>query len=126
MSKQKRHTYIAVIITVLIIISSFIPDTSYAEGNNQGETIRVGYFQLDGFNDISKDGYFSGYGYEYLMEVAKYTGWNYDFVYKTTDAVTGQEHRLTYKEALKMLENGEVDLVCNVRKTADTERIMAY
>lgn len=120
MSKQKRHTYIAVIITVLIIFSSFIPDTSYA-GNNQGETIRVGYFQLDGFNDISKDGYFSGYGYEYLMEVAKYTGWNYDFVYKTTDAATGQEHRLTYKEALKMLENGKVDLVCNVRKTADTE-----
>nr|WP_315021444.1 diguanylate cyclase [uncultured Aminipila sp.] len=126
MSKQKRHTYIAVIIMVLIIFSSFIPDTSYAEGKDQGETIRVGYFQLDGFNDISKNGYFSGYGYEYLMEIAKYTGWNYDFVYKTTDSATGQEHRLTYKEALKMLENGEVDLVCNVRKTVDTEKSFMF
>ncbi|MHC1723316.1 MAG: diguanylate cyclase [Aminipila sp.] len=122
MSQKKRLTHIALIIIGLIIFSNFIPNTSYAERNNQRETIRVGYFQLDGFNDISKDGYFSGYGYEYLMEIAKYTGWNYDFVYKATDAVTGKEHRLTYNEALKMLENGEVDLVCNVRKTADTEK----
>lgn len=126
MSQQKRHTYIAVIIIVLIISSGFIPETSYAEGNNQGDTIKVGYFQLDGFNDISKDGDFSGYGYEYLMEIAKYTGWNYDFVYKTTDSATGKEHRLTYEEALKMLENGEVDLVCNVRKTADTEKCFMF
>lgn len=121
MSKQKRHTYITVIIIMLIIFSGFIPEVSYAEGNAQEETIKVGYFQLDGFNDISKKGEFSGYGYEYLMEIAKYTGWNYDFVYKTKDVVTGQEHRLTYKEALKMLENGEIDLVCNVRKTKETE-----
>lgn len=122
MSQQKRHTYITAIIIVLIIFSGFIPEVSYAEKDSQEEIIKVGYFQLDGFNDISKTGEFSGYGYEYLMEIAKYTGWDYDFVYKTKDSVTGQEHRLTYKEALNMLENGEIDLVCNVRKTPDTEK----
>ncbi|QHI72188.1 diguanylate cyclase domain-containing protein [Aminipila terrae] len=107
---------------MIIIFSSFIPYTSHAEGKKQADIVRVGYFQLDGFNDVSRDGHFSGYGYEYLMEIAKYTGWNYDFVYKTKDPATGTEHRLTYAEALTMLENGQLDVVCNVGKTLDTEK----
>ncbi|QAT41798.1 transporter substrate-binding domain-containing diguanylate cyclase [Aminipila luticellarii] len=126
MSYKKRHTYVAVIIISIIIFSSFIPYTSYAEGKKQADIIKVGYFQLEGFNDVSRDGHFSGYGYEYLMEIAKYTGWDYDFVYKVRDPATGDEHRMTYEEALKMLEEGQVDIVCNVEKTEQTERAFLF
>ena len=121
MSRKKRPIKLVVIITVIIIFSNFIPYTAFAEGNNQSNIVRVGYFQLDGYNDVSPEGYFSGYGYEYLMEIAKYTGWTYDFVYEKKNVETREKHRLTYKEALQMLKDGDVDLVCNVKKTKNTE-----
>ncbi|MFV0516701.1 MAG: diguanylate cyclase domain-containing protein [Aminipila sp.] len=116
-------TIITAIICMLMIVTFFpISIPSHAEVRHMGKAIKVGYFQLDGFNDISSDGVFSGYGYEYLMEVSKYTGWEYEFVYKTTDQANGRERRLTYEEAINMLKSGEVDIVCNVRKNVETEK----
>lgn len=79
-----------------------------------GEKVRVGYFPLEGYQQIDEDGRFSGYGYEYLQELARYTGWEYEYV--TTD----------WKKCLNMLERGEIDLLGSVQRTPEREEIFAF
>jgi len=82
-------------------------------------SVKVGFFELDGFNDIEGDGSLSGYGYEYLMEISKYTGWKYDFIAFIEDEQG--KHRLTYNDALELLKKGEIDIMGSMRKTPERE-----
>ena len=66
---------------------------------NAAEKVRVGYFQISGYQEIAQDGTRRGFGYDYLQEIAKYTGWEYEYV----DA--------TWDECLNMLAEGEIDLL---------------
>ncbi|QIB68052.1 diguanylate cyclase [Aminipila butyrica] len=119
MPYQKLQVHIiALMMTLILAMSgSFFAYQVYAE-DEESQKVRVGYYQLDGFNDISQDGYYSGYGYEYLMEIAKYTGWEYELVGQVQDLESGITRRMTYEEALNQLEEGKLDLVCHVEKTA--------
>ena len=74
-------------------------------------TIKVGFYQNDGFNDYDIDGNLSGYAFEYLSGLQRYAGWNFAFV-----------ENISFQESLEMLERGEIELVAGVKKTAEPER----
>ncbi|QHI71517.1 transporter substrate-binding domain-containing protein [Aminipila terrae] len=106
---------------IILIVSTLSP--SYADEVKKSP-IKVGFFELDGFNDVDQDGNLSGYGYEYLMEISKYTGWKYNFIYYTEDK--NGKHRLTYYEALDLLKQGKIDIMGSMRKTPERSDLYLY
>ena len=70
-------------------------------------TIRVGYFDFDGYHMTDASGARSGYGYEYLQEMAKFTNWQYTYV------------DCSWAEAQDLLERGEIDILTSAQKTEE-------
>ncbi len=73
------------------------------------QRIRVGYFRYDNFNDATEDGEKSGYGYDILQKLRIYENWNYEYV--------GYDENNTWQDMLRLLENGEIDLLAPVNYT---------
>lgn len=88
------------ILLMIVLISGLFnlsSDNVYAENK---EVVRVGFFELDGFQYYDENGNYKGYNVDYLNLVANYTGWEYEFV-----------DVKTFDDALVMLANKEIDLV---------------
>ena len=100
---------IAVILSI-ICISGMLPMTVFAADSGR-ETIRVGFFAMDGYHMMDENGKRSGYGYEFLQLVSRYQNIDYEYV--------GYEN--SWEEMQQMLEDGEIDLVTSARKTPDRE-----
>lgn len=115
----KKLLYFSIIV-VMIIAFNLVP--SYAEAEQA--PIKVGFFELEGFNDIDEEGNLSGYGYEYLMEISKYTGWKYDFI--SFIGNKNDKHRLTYNEALDLIKNGKIDIMGSIPKTSKASNLYLY
>lgn len=81
---------------------------------SESKTVRVGYFTTRNFQEGGEDEHKRGAGYEYLQKIASLTGWNYEYVYAS------------FGECLKMLENGEIDLMGDVNYTLDRARRMRF
>lgn len=100
--RKARSLYIlgAVVIALLFMV----PSGKLRAAENR---IRVGYFNMSGYQEITEEGNRWGFGYDLLQEVAKYTGWEYEFVDTTWD------------ECLEMVEKGELDLVTCAKITPE-------
>ncbi len=81
----------------LLILSAAMP--AYANDSSESRTIRVGYMDHPGFVIKNENGKFEGYSADYLHEICEYTGWQVEYVLAP------------WAEQLKMLENGEIDIV---------------
>lgn len=68
-----------------------------------GNTVRVGWFECEGYFEEDKNDNLIGFGVDYLNAIAAYTGWEYEFVKSTREG------------CLKMLQSGEIDLMSPVR-----------
>ena len=78
--------------------------------------VRVGLYPLDGYHNY-KDGIpVSGYGYDYLQHLRRYAPWIYEY--------SGIKY--DWPDVFGMLENGELDLVSNIRKTPERELKFAF
>ena len=113
---ENRKKYIAVLMTILCIIMLFPQRISAVEEDSQRETVRVGFFEMNGYHMQDEDGNRSGYGYDTLRLMARY--WNVDYEYIGYDK--------SWSEMQKMLEDGEVDLVTSARKTPEREEKFDY
>lgn len=113
---ENRKKYIAVLMTILCIIMLFPQRISAVVEDPQRETVRVGFFEMNGYHIQDEDGNRSGYGYDTLRLMARY--WNVDYEYIGYDK--------SWSEMQKMLEDGEVDLVTSARKTPEREEIFDY
>lgn len=69
----------------------------------EGNTVRVGWFESEGYFEKDKNGQLIGFGVDYLDAIAAYTGWNYEYVKSTREG------------CLEMLQAGEIDLMSPVR-----------
>ena len=100
------------LLAFVILVSSLVPTSvpvwaSVKEEIEEGSKIvRVGWFEGT-YNTTGANGVRSGYSYEYQQEVAANTGWTYEYV-------TGD-----WLDLMKMLENGELDLLSCVSYTED-------
>ncbi len=68
-----------------------------------GNTVRVGWYESEGYFEKDKNGQLIGFGVDYLNAIAAYTGWEYEFVKSTREG------------CLDMLQTGEIDLMSPVR-----------
>ena len=76
---ENRKKYIAVLMTILCIIMLFPQRISAVVEDPQRETVRVGFFEMNGYHMQDEDGNRSGYGYDTLRLMARY--WNVDYEY---------------------------------------------
>ena len=79
----------------------------------QSEVVKAAWYE-DSYHITNKNGSRSGYGYEYEQAVSAYTGWDYDYV-------TGN-----WEELLKMLQNGEIDLMSSLSYTDERAKTMLF
>ena len=79
----------------------------------QSEVVQAAWYE-DSYHITDKNGSRSGYGYEYEQAVSAYTGWDYDYV-------TGN-----WEELLKMLQNGEIDLMSSLSYTDERAKTMLF
>ena len=77
------------------------------------KVVRVGWYE-DAYHITGENGEKSGYGYEYEQAVAAYTGWKYEYV------------KGEWSQLLKMLENGEIDLMGALSYTDERAKIMDF
>ena len=79
------------------------------------ETVRVGLYEMDGFQYYDKYGGLSGYNIEYLNLLATITGWTYEYV-PVKDFQDGCEQLLDYK----------IDLLAPAMWTEQRSILFAY
>ncbi|MEG2097033.1 MAG: transporter substrate-binding domain-containing protein [Pseudoflavonifractor sp.] len=91
-----------------------------AEGDETRRVVRVGYPIGKGLCEVDENGVYSGYNYEYLQEIAQFTGWEYEFV----QLPGGQNEVLG--EMYRMLEAGELDLMCTTNYSAQLDEIYDF
>ena len=102
---------IALLMTLLCIVTMY-PQAVYAsEESSQHETVKVGFFAMDGYHMMDEEGNRSGYGYDFLRLMARYWDVNYEYV----------GYDKSWEDMQEMLEDGEIDMVTSVRKTPDRE-----
>ena len=102
---------IALLMTLLCIVTMY-PQAVYAsEESSQHETVKVGFFAMDGYHMMDEEGNRSGYGYDFLRLMARYWDVNYEYV----------GYDKSWDDMQEMLEDGEIDMVTSARKTPDRE-----
>ena len=84
-----------------------------ARAHDGGKTVRVGWY-ASAFNRTDQYGRRSGYAYEYQRKIAAYTGWNYEYV------------EGSWPELLRMLTDGEIDLLSDVSFTEERAERMLF
>lgn len=75
------------------------------------DTIKVGFFQFDGYHNIDENGSRSGYGYEFIQKMLRYSDATAEYV----------GYDKTWAEMLAMLEKGEIDVLTSAQKTPERE-----
>lgn len=112
MSNCKRIIIFTWMTSIVCCLSLWLGNiSSYAEENST-KTIRAGFFEMSGYHAIDEDGIRSGYGYEFLTKVSKYS--NLVFSYEGYDK--------SWADMLKMLDNGEIDILTYASKNRDKQK----
>ena len=103
----------AAFLLVLVCMAGLYPLAARAEYNAETprDTVRVGFFAMDGYHMMDEDGRKSGYGYDFLRLMARY--WDVDYEYIGYDK--------GWSDMQQMLENGEIDIGTATRKTPERE-----
>lgn len=108
--KQKILKHVTLICCALLVLLSCALPALASDGDRR--TVRVGFFEFDGYHMIDEDtGKRSGYGYDLLNMANRYMDVKFDYV----------GYDKTWPDMLRMLENGEVDILTNAQKSAERE-----
>ena len=109
--------YVAALLVFVCVCMIFSPLTAYAaEDSSQHETVKVGFFAMDGYHVMDEEGNRSGYGYDFLRLMARY--WDVDYEYVGYDK--------SWDDMQQMLEDGEIDMVTSPRKTPEREEKFGF
>ena len=113
MNKNKRKLHKCACLGLGLLLIFLLLAVPVAADDQTTKTVQVGWFE-DSYNITGENGARSGYGYEYQQSVAAYTGWTYDYV------------NAGWSELLKMMENGELDLMSGVSYTEERSESMLF
>ena len=109
------HRILALAAALLLLGGLFLSPAlglhAQAEEISSPQKLRVGYYAYTGFNMIDADGSYSGYSYELLQKIARYRNVIYEY-----DGYDGDVN-----DVMQMLEDGEIDVIPNLRITPDRE-----
>lgn len=120
------HSLLAIALcTMVLMLSATSPahtapapaPTADAAPQTEGARIvKVGYYNIPGFQHLSSNGERSGYGYDFLQLVRRYT--QLEFVYLGYDK--------SWAESLAALEAGEIDLLTGALRTPERAQKFEY
>ena len=97
----------------VIFALAFLTPGALGAQETAGKVVRVGWYDSS-FNSMDASGRRSGYAYEYQLKVASYAGWKYEYV-------SG-----SWSQLMKMLEDGQIDLMSDVSYTPEREENMLF
>ena len=84
--------------------------------NTDLHNVKVGYYHIPGYHNLSNSGERSGYGYDFLQLVRRYSKMEFSYI----------GYELSWQESLEMLKSGEIDLLTGVLKTPEREKSFEY
>ena len=108
--KNSKKCYITAIISSFLFLLFSANLYAYEK-----RIVRVAFFPMDGYHSIEADGSYSGMDVEYLKEVSEYADWNIKYV--ECDS---------WEEALRKLENREVELVGSAQYSPQRAEVYDY
>ena len=99
----------------LAIFLAAVLSTTASASSNEGELVRVGYYENEVFQEGAREGAVkTGYAYEYYQKISEYTGWHYSYVY-------GE-----FGDLYQMLLDGEIDLLAGLAWREDRDKLLGY
>lgn len=111
--------YVLKLVFLVQLLSVFIASTltgsvsCYAQ--DSGRVVRIGFFPMNGYNEILSNGTYAGMDVEYLENISTYTGWTIEYV----DCES-------WDDALSKLEARQVDLVGSAQFSKERSEKFAY
>lgn len=113
MNKFKVQLYKCSSLLLCLFILLGLVSIPAAAKETESKTVRVGWYEGT-YNTTGQNGEKGGYSYEYQQTVADYTGWKYEYV------------TANWSELLKMLQDGEIDLMGGVSYTEERADTMLF
>jgi diguanylate cyclase (GGDEF)-like protein/PAS domain S-box-containing protein len=102
---KRRVRVLAALLLACVLLSRLSAPAAAA-----GEQVRVGWFPLNGFFDVTPEGALTGYGREFTEAVASHTGWECEYV-----------RYANWSAALDALSAGEIDLLAPAQHTPERD-----
>ena len=113
MNKFKVQLYKCSSLLLCLFILLGLVSIPTAAKETESKTVRVGWYEGT-YNTTGPNGEKGGYSYEYQQTVADYTGWKYEYI------------TANWSELLKMLQDGEIDLMGGVSYTEERADTMLF
>ena len=110
--KGKKIYLASLLVAFVAILVSLSLVNIYAKDKRK---VKVGFFPMGGYHEINKDGTYDGMDVQYLEALKEYVGWDIEYV--VCDS---------WEDALKRLENKEIDLVGSAQYSEERAQIFDY
>ena len=109
MKKIAGNRKLTVLVTLIIIVLSWIPTTS-AMAQEQPLTVRVGVYESNGFIALNESNEMTGYGADFMRLLADYGNIRYEYV------------KLSWSDCLQGLRDGTIDIVTDARRSPERDK----
>ena len=103
------------LLTAIALLVTMPPGNLDTVHGAERRTVRVGFFPMDGYNEIRADGSHGGMDVEYLESLCDYVSWNIEYV-----------ECESWNDALDMLLNHEIDLVGSAQYSKERAELYEY
>ena len=110
--KGNKIYFASLLVMIVTIMASMSLVNTYAKDERK---VKVGFFPMDGYNEINSDGSYDGMDVKYLEAIKEFIGWDVEYV--VCDS---------WEDALKRLENKEIDLVGSAQYSQERAEIFDY
>ena len=91
------------LIMVLLCLAIHIVEVK----GDKPDTLRVGFYRMDGYHMMDEKGNCSGYGYALMQKIGRYLPVQYEYI----------GYDKSWNDMLDMLEKGEIDVLTGGQKT---------
>ena len=110
--KGKKIYLASLLVFVTLMLTCVTLVNTYAKEERK---VKVGFFPMEGYHEIASDGSCCGMDVKYLEALEEYVAWDIEYV--VCDS---------WEDALKRLENKEIDLVGSAQYSEERAQIFDY
>lgn len=103
------------ILILILVFAAWVSGSETYMAYTEGESIKVGIYEMEGFHSYDEYDELSGYCIDYLNVVSGITGWEYEYV-----------EVANFSEGCEKLENQEIDLLAPAMMTDARKVKYAY